>query len=132
MSTITVYVPRDTAAIAMGAHQVAEQLAAQAKARGLDVQIVRNGSRGLLWLEPMIEVQTAEGRVAYGPVQTEDLPGLFDADFLQGGAHTLCHGLTDAIPYLKDQERLTFARVGIIDPVSVADYQSCGGFEGSE
>ncbi|WP_302357215.1 NADH-quinone oxidoreductase subunit NuoF [Alcaligenes sp. YSL9] len=130
MSTITVYVPRDTAAVAMGAHEIARQLAAQAQERGLDVQIVRNGSRGLLWLEPMVEVQTAEGRVAYGPVQTEDLPGLFDAGFLQGGAHKLCHGLTDAIPYLKNQERLTFARVGIIDPVSVADYQSCGGFEG--
>lgn len=130
MSAITVYIPRDTAAVAMGAHQLARQLAAQAKERGLNVQIVRNGSRGLLWLEPMVEVQTAEGRVAYGPVQTEDLPGLFDAGFLQGGAHTLCHGLTDAIPYLKNQERLTFARVGIIDPVSVADYQACGGFEG--
>ncbi|ARP52557.1 formate dehydrogenase beta subunit [Alcaligenes faecalis] len=130
MSTITVYVPRDTAAVAMGAHEIAQQLAAQAQERGLDVQIVRNGSRGLLWLEPMVEVQTAEGRVAYGPVQTEDLPGLFDAGFLQGGAHKLCHGLTDAIPYLKNQERLTFARVGIIDPVSVADYQACGGFEG--
>ena len=130
MSTITVYVPRDTAAVAMGAHEIAQQLAAQAQERGLDVQIVRNGSRGLLWLEPMVEVQTAEGRVAYGPVQTEDLLGLFDAGFLQGGAHKLCHGLTDAIPYLKNQERLTFARVGIIDPVSVADYQACGGFEG--
>ena len=130
MSTITVYVPRDTAAVAMGAHEIAQQLAAQAQERGLDVQIVRNGSRGLLWLEPMVEVQTAEGRMAYGPVQTEDLPGLFDAGFLQGGAHKLCHGLTDAIPYLKNQERLTFARVGIIDPVSVADYQACGGFEG--
>lgn len=130
MSTITIYVPRDTAAVAMGAHEIAQQLAAQAQERGLNVQIVRNGSRGLLWLEPMVEVQTAEGRVAYGPVQTEDLPGLFDAGFLQGGAHKLCHGLTDAIPYLKNQERLTFARVGIIDPVSVADYQACGGFEG--
>lgn len=130
MSTITVYVPRDTAAVAMGAHEIAQQLAAQAQERGLDIQIVRNGSRGLLWLEPMVEVQTAEGRVAYGPVQTEDLPGLFDAGFLQGGAHKLCHGLTDTIPYLKNQERLTFARVGIIDPVSVADYQACGGFEG--
>lgn len=130
MSTITVYVPRDTAAVAMGAHEIAQQLAAQAQERGLDIQIVRNGSRGLLWLEPMVEVRTAEGRVAYGPVQTEDLPGLFDAGFLQGGAHKLCHGLTDAIPYLKNQERLTFARVGIIDPVSVADYQACGGFEG--
>ncbi|MFD4121925.1 formate dehydrogenase beta subunit [Alcaligenes faecalis] len=130
MSTITVYVPRDTAAVAMGAHEIAQQLAARAQERGLDIQIVRNGSRGLLWLEPMVEVQTAEGRVAYGPVQTEDLPGLFDAGFLQGGAHKLCHGLTDAIPYLKNQERLTFARVGIIDPVSVADYQACGGFEG--
>ncbi|AYR21492.1 formate dehydrogenase beta subunit [Alcaligenes faecalis] len=130
MSTITVYIPRDTAAVAMGAHEIAQQLATQAQERGLDVQIVRNGSRGLLWLEPLVEVQTATGRVAYGPVQTEDLPGLFDAGFLQGGTHKLCHGLTDAIPYLKNQERLTFARVGIIDPVSVADYQACGGFEG--
>src|SRR5690606_8123544 len=130
MSTITVYVPRDTAAVAMGAHEIAQQLAAQAQERGLDVQIVRNGSRGLLWLEPMVEVQTAQGRVAYGPVQAEDVAGLFEAGWLQGGQHTLSHGLTEEIPYLKNQQRLTFARVGITDPLSLSDYQAHGGLAG--
>ncbi|HRL27925.1 MAG TPA: NADH-quinone oxidoreductase subunit NuoF [Alcaligenes sp.] len=130
MTAITVYIPRDTAAVAMGAHQLASELAEQARLRGQDLRIVRNGSRGLLWLEPMIEVQTTEGRVAYGPVQSEDLPGLLDAGLLHGGAHALRLGLTEDIPYLKNQERLTFARVGIIDPVSVPDYIAHGGFEG--
>ncbi|WP_394064162.1 formate dehydrogenase beta subunit [Alcaligenes sp. WGS1538] len=130
MTAITVYIPRDTAAVAMGANQLAALLAEEAKRRGQDVRIVRNGSRGLLWLEPMVEVQTPQGRVAYGPVQCEELPGLLDAGLLQGGEHALRLGLTDEIPYLKNQERLTFARVGVIDPVSVADYESFGGFEG--
>ncbi|MGE8547691.1 formate dehydrogenase beta subunit [Alcaligenes sp. Marseille-Q7550] len=130
MTAITVYIPRDTAAVAMGANQLAALLDEEAKRRGQDVRIVRNGSRGLLWLEPMVEVQTPQGRVAYGPVQCEDLPGLLDAGLLQGGEHALRLGLTDEIPYLKNQERLTFARVGVIDPVSVADYESFGGFEG--
>lgn len=130
MTAITVYIPRDTAAVAMGANQLAALLAEEAKRRGQEVRIVRNGSRGLLWLEPMVEVQTPQGRVAYGPVQCEDLPGLLDAGLLQGGEHALRLGLTDEIPYLKNQERLTFARVGVIDPVSVADYESCGGFAG--
>ncbi len=130
MTAITVYIPRDTAAVAMGANQLAALLAEEAKRRGQEVRIVRNGSRGLLWLEPMVEVQTPQGRVAYGPVQCEDLPGLLDAGLLQGGEHALRLGLTDEIPYLKNQERLTFARVGVVDPVSVADYESFGGFEG--
>lgn len=130
MTAITIYIPRDTAAVAMGANQLAALLDEEAKRRGQDVRIVRNGSRGLLWLEPMVEVQTPQGRVAYGPVQCEDLPGLLDAGLLQGGEHALRLGLTDEIPYLKNQERLTFARVGVIDPVSVADYESFGGFEG--
>jgi formate dehydrogenase iron-sulfur subunit len=94
------------------------------------VQIVRNGSRGLLWLEPMVEVETAEGRIAYGPVTVEDIASLISADFLAGGAHKLRLGNIEDHPYLKNQERLTFARCGITDPVSVADYVAHGGFEG--
>ncbi|MGB3288396.1 MAG: NADH-ubiquinone oxidoreductase-F iron-sulfur binding region domain-containing protein, partial [Burkholderiaceae bacterium] len=96
------------------------------------VTIVRNGSRGLLWLETLAEVDTPQGRVAYGPVEATDVPGLFDAGWLQGKPHALAHGLTEDIPYLKNQERLTFARVGITDPLSLEDYQAREGFQGLE
>lgn len=129
MSTI-IYVPRDAAALAAGADMVATAITLEAARRGIDVRLVRNGSRGLLWLEPMVEIATARGRVAYGPVQARDVAGLFDAGWLDGAAHALCHGLTDDIPFLKNQERLTFARVGIIDPLSLDDYQAHGGFAG--
>ncbi len=128
--TVTVYVPRDSAALAVGAERVARQIAVEAAARGLDVRIVRNGSRGLFWLEPLVEVATAQGRVAYGPVTRADVAGLFDAGFLAGRAHALQLGPTEEIPYLQKQERLTFARMGITDPVSVADYEAHEGFAG--
>ena len=130
MSVVTVYVPCDSAALAVGADAVAQCIAQEAAARGLDVHIVRNGSRGLFWLEPLVEVATPAGRVAYGPVAPSDVPGLFDAGLVTGGAHPLCHGPTGAIPYLARQQRLTFARMGMTDPRSLADYQAYGGFDG--
>jgi formate dehydrogenase iron-sulfur subunit len=128
--SVRLFVPRDAAALSVGAEDVARAIAAEAQRRGLAVQIVRNGSRGLLWLEPLVEVETADGRVAYGPVQAGDVAGLFDADFLAGGRHALGHGLTDRIPYLAEQERKTFARVGIVDPSSLEDYRAHGGYLG--
>ncbi len=130
MTPFTVYVPRDAAALAVGADAVAEAILRQAESRGLALRLVRNGSRGLLWLETMVEVNTEQGRVAYGPVHPEDVPGLFEAGFLQGAPHPLCHGLTDEIPYLKHQERLTFARTGLTDPLSLDDYAAHGGWKG--
>ncbi len=126
----TVYVPRDAGALSLGAGEVAEAIAATARQRQTEVRIVRNGSRGLYWLEPLVEVVTREGRIAYGPVSAADVPGLFDAGFLQGGNHPLRLGPTESIPYLRDQQRLTFARVGVIDPVSIADYVAHDGFQG--
>ncbi|WP_454696115.1 formate dehydrogenase beta subunit [Achromobacter aegrifaciens] len=129
-SPIVIYVPRDAAALAMDADTVARDIERAADARGLSVQIVRNGSRGLLWLEPMVEIATPQGRIAYGPVQPEDVAALFDADWLAGGEHPLRLGLTEEIPYLKQQERLTFARVGVTDPLSLQDYAAHGGLQG--
>lgn len=128
--TIRIFVPLDTAALAAGADAVTRCIEREARDRGQPVQIIRNGSRGLLWLEPMVEVETAQGRVAYGPVRVEDVPGLFDAGWLSGQAHERCQGLTEEIPYLKHQERLTFARVGIIDPLDLDDYARHGGWQG--
>jgi formate dehydrogenase iron-sulfur subunit len=125
-----IYVPRDAAALSMGADAVAKAIVAEAKKRNAKVEIVRNGSRGMLWLEPLVEVETPNGRVAYGPVKPADVPGLFKAGFLKGEKHKLSHGLADEIPYYKNQERLTFARCGITDPLSIADYRAHGGFEG--
>ncbi|MGV3742935.1 MAG: formate dehydrogenase beta subunit [Burkholderiaceae bacterium] len=128
--SITVYVPRDSTALALGADRVAKTIAFEAAKRGVDIRIVRNGSRGMFWLEPMVEVSTPNGRMAYGPVAPKDVPVLFDADFVHGGQHHLSLGLTEEIPYLKKQERVTFARVGVIDPVSVEDYVAHDGFAG--
>ncbi|MFY3309091.1 formate dehydrogenase beta subunit [Achromobacter ruhlandii] len=125
-----IYVPRDAAALAMDADAVAAAIELAADERRLAVQVVRNGSRGLLWLEPLVEIGTPAGRVAYGPVQPEDVPALFDAGWLTGGEHPLGLGLTEEIPYLKQQERLTFARVGVIDPLSLQDYAAHGGLQG--
>ena len=127
---VTVYVPRDAAALSVGADDVAAAIAAEATKQKKDVKIVRNGSRGMLYLEPLVEVETPNGRVAYGPVAPGDVASLFNSGFLEGKTHKLGHGLTEEIPYFKNQERLTFARCGITDPLSVEDYRKHGGFEG--
>jgi len=130
--TTTVYVSRDASACSLGAGEVASALATQARQRQLDVKLVRPGSRGLFWLEPLVEVDTVAGRVAYGPVAERDVASLLDADFLHGGTHPLSLGRTQDIPYLATQQRLTFARVGIIDPLSLADYCAHDGYRGLE
>jgi len=123
----TVYVPRDSSARSVGADQVAAAIELEAARLGAPVEVVRNGSRGMMWLEPLVEVVSALGRVAYGPVTPDDVAGLFAAGFLDGDTHELGHGLTDQIPWLAEQDRLTFSRVGVIDPLSTQDYLSHGG-----
>src|SRR5439155_15121289 len=90
MNTTTVYVPRDSAALAVGADEVATALRDECARRGLAIKLVRNGSRGLFWLEPLVEVATPQGRIAYGPVAPDDVPALLDAGLLSGTAHALC------------------------------------------
>ena len=135
MST-RIYVPCDSAALAVGADAVAARIAAEAARRGLDIEIVRNGTRGLLWLEPLVEVETPQGRIGFGPVDAADVAGLFEAEFHAGfhdkvdGSHALALGLVEQIPYLARQQRLTFARAGITDPLSLDDYEAHGGYRG--
>ncbi|MDM4768014.1 formate dehydrogenase beta subunit [Pelomonas sp. SE-A7] len=129
-AAVRVFVPRDSAALAVGADEVAAALQAEAARRGLSIEIVRNGSRGLFWLETLVEVATPAGRVAYGPVMPEDVPSLLDAGLLSGGAHPLHQGLTEAIPFLARQERLSFRRMGVTDPLSLADYEALEGWAG--
>ena len=121
-----VFVPGDSAAISIGADEVAARISK------LDptVTIVRNGSRGALWLETLVEVEINGVRIAYGPVMPDDVQSLFDADFLNGGAHPLALGKTDDIEWIASQERVTFARVGIIDPLSLDEYRQHGGLIG--
>lgn len=128
--SITIFVPCDAAALSVGAESVATAIASEAAKRKISVRILRNGTRGLLWLEPLIEVQTPRGRVAYGPVTAGDVASLFDAKFTEGGGHALSLGLTEEIGALKRQTRVTFARCGVIDPLSVEDFKAHGGFAG--
>jgi formate dehydrogenase iron-sulfur subunit len=127
-----IFVPGDAAAVAVGADAVAQAIWDAARQRGVAVDIVRNGSRGMFWLEPMVEVETQAGRIAYGPVDRADIPGLFEAGFLEGGAHSLRIGRPEEHPFLKRQTRLAFARCGITDPLSLDDYRAHGGLMGLE
>jgi formate dehydrogenase iron-sulfur subunit len=128
--TVRVYIPRDAGALAVGANEVAAALETAARERNLDIQIVRTGSRGLYWLEPMVEVSSASGRIAYGPVTVGDVSALLDAGLLAGGPHELRVGSVDDIPWLKRQTRLTFARCGVVDPLSLDDYRAHRGCKG--
>ncbi|MGZ8226089.1 MAG: formate dehydrogenase beta subunit [Methylococcaceae bacterium] len=125
-----IYVPNDSSAISLGANRVAAAIVSEAAKLGIAIQLIRNGSRGLFWLEPLVEIATPAGRIGYGPVQAADVASLFDADFLQGGAHPLSLGLVEEIDYLKKQQRLTFARIGKTDPISLDDYIANDGYRG--
>jgi formate dehydrogenase iron-sulfur subunit len=116
--------------LSVGANDVADAVIREAGSRNLDVQLVRNGSRGMLWLETMVEVATDAGRIAYGPVTDTDVASLFDADLTTGGEHALRLGKTDDLPWLQKQTRLTFARVGVTDPISLDDYSEHDGLVG--
>jgi formate dehydrogenase iron-sulfur subunit len=127
--TTRIFVSRDAGAVAVGADEVASALEKAAGECGAAIEIVRTGSRGLYWLEPMVEVETPQGRVAFGPVTDTDANSVLDA-MLADGAHPLRLGATDEIPWLKRQTRLTFARCGVIDPRSVEDYRAHDGYKG--
>ncbi len=126
---ITLWVPRDSAALSVGADETAEALLAAAARQGVVVRLVRNGSRGMVWLEPLVEAEAGHGRRAYGPVGPQDADGLIAA-LAAGREHPLGHGLTAEMPWLASQERLTFARMGVTDPLDPADYAAHGGFAG--
>ena len=121
-----IYLPLDSAAVALGADEIAHAIEKHAHAKGVAVTLVRNGSRGMVWLEPMIEVEGPKGRLAFGPMTLADVPALF-GDL---SAHPKALGLTEDLPWLKAQTRLTFARVGVIDPLSLDYYKAQGGLSG--
>jgi formate dehydrogenase iron-sulfur subunit len=130
--SMRIYIPQDVTACALGADEVAETIAKGAQGRGLEVEVIRNGSRGAFWLEPLVEVETEAGRVAFGPVAAADVPGLFEAGFPGQADHMLSLGPVDEIPWLARQQRLTFARAGLGDPLSLENYRALDGFKGLE
>jgi len=128
--TTRIYIPRETTASSLGAELLVDAINTEAKYRNLPIEIVRNGSRGACFLEPLVEIETGNGRIGYGPVQLEDIPELFDAGFLNGGNHKLALGNVSELPWFKQQERLTFARCGLIAATSVEEYKQLGGYVG--
>jgi formate dehydrogenase iron-sulfur subunit len=125
MARTKIYVPRETAAISDGADEVALAIAQAAKKAGA----IRNGSWGASWLEPLVEVEVDGARIAYANVSASDIQSLFAADLLQGGPHERRLGPTVEIPYLINQDRWTFWRCGLIDPLSVEDFELHQGFK---
>jgi formate dehydrogenase iron-sulfur subunit len=129
MSAAKVYVPRETTAASVGADEVAVAIAREAKQRGIALELVRNGSWGAAWLEPLVEVVVGDTRIAYGNVEPEDVPSLFDAGLLEGGSHDRRIGPINEIDYLIKQDRWTFWRCGLVDALSLEDFLAHQGFK---
>lgn len=127
---VRIFIPRDATACALGADEVADAIRQEARGRGLEIELVRNGSRGAFFLEPMVETDAGGERLAFGPVSPEDVPGLFESGFPSACDHPLALGPVNGIDWLASQQRLTFARSGWTDPVSLEDYRATGGFAG--
>jgi formate dehydrogenase iron-sulfur subunit len=125
--TMRIFIPKDSTALALGAEAVARAFSTALAARGLQAEIVRTGSRGLYWLEPLVEIDAGAGRVGYGPLTPADAGGVLDA---AGGAHPKALGRVEEMGYLKRQQRLIFARCGVTDPLSLEDYEANGGLRG--
>ena len=125
-----IFIPRETAAMSMGSDELAEKIALFSESKNISIEIVRNGSWGMSWLEPLIEVDTSDGRIAYGPVSIDDIESLFESNFLEGSDHALCQGKTQNIPYLKSQQRWTFRKCGLIDPTCIHSYIENDGYLG--
>ena len=130
--TVRVFVPRETSAVSVGADEVAVAIAREAKQAGTAIELVRNGSWGATWLEPLVEVEVDGKRIAYGNVEPADVAALFAGGFLEGGEHDKRLGPIDEVPYLINQDRWTFFRCGLIDPLSVEDFRSRRGFDAIE
>ncbi len=130
--TTKIYVPRETTAISVGADDVAIAIARAAKEKGETIELVRTGSWGASWLEPMVEVLVDDKRIAYGNIDADDVPGLFDAGFLQGGEHGKRLGGIKEIPYLINQDRWTFWRCGLVEPLNIDDFRAHQGFKAFE
>jgi len=128
--TARVFVPDDTGARSLGADAVAAAVAVEAAGRGVPVTVVRNGSRGAYWLEPLVEVETPAGRLGFPRMTAGAVPALFADGALPGAGHPATLGVTDAHPWFAGQVRLTFRRAGRIDPRSLEDYRAHGGLRG--
>ncbi len=129
MSAVKVYVPRETTSVSVGADDVAVAIARAAKQAGASIQIVRNGSWGACWLEPLVEVDVDGTRIAYGNVAAADIPDLFAAGLLEGGDHEKRLGPVNEVPYLISQDRWTFWRCGLVEALSLEDFLLHQGFK---
>ena len=115
--SLTIYIPLDASALSLGAEQVVTAFRREAEARGIALDIRRNGSHGMFWLEPLVEIETAQGRIGFGPVRPENVASLFDSGALSGGDHPLKLGVVEDLVWMVRQQRLTFMRIGMIDPL---------------
>ncbi|NOZ32287.1 MAG: formate dehydrogenase [Alphaproteobacteria bacterium] len=129
-----IFVPNDSAAVSVGADDVAAAIVARAQEQNIDIEVRRNGSRGMFWLEPLVEIEHKGTRYAFGPVLPSEVPALFAAGLAHKSPGAIDHpkalGPTEQIDYLKNQERLTFARCGLAEPLDLQAYEQLGGLAG--
>ena len=132
MARTRIFVPRETSAVSVGADDVALEIAREAKRTGTRVELIRNGSWGATWLEPLVEVEVDGARIAYGNVTASDVASLFAAGLVDAGEHERRLGPIMEIDYLTKQDRWTFWRCGLTNPLSIEDFRAHHGFTALE
>ena len=109
---IDVFVPQDTTALALGSDGIASLLTQLSKSRGLDLNLTRNGSRGMFWLEPLLEVDLEGIRVGFGPMTLSDVPSVLIAlesntNEVSDINHPLFLGPVENIEYFRTAGRIS-------------------------
>ena len=129
-----------TSSIAAEADRLWEALAPLAQARG--VELMRVGTLGLSWLQPVVELERpGAGAVVYGPLRPEDAEAFLDAalgpqpaeDAARWliGARTPAAGAAplSAHPFWAPQQRRLMRSMGVIDPESLDEAIAEGAYE---
>ncbi len=112
------YLSNDTAARAVGAERLAQAWAARP-----EIDLVRTSSRGAWFLEPLVERDGPDGRLAWPRATIDSL-----SDILAGvGGQPI-----DRLLFLAEQQRVTFANFGVTRPLSLDDFRARGGLAGLE
>lgn len=133
MSITRIFLPRDAAALGVGANDIASALEGALRDADSNFELIRTGSRGMLWLEPLLELEQDGIRYGFGPLIPADIPQLIEAGVLTSPtelSHPKALGPVEELDWMKRQTRFIFARCGVTNPLSLSDFKSHDGFNG--
>lgn len=119
--------------IAAGARKVMDEFGKEFKNRGLDIKIDRTGCNGMCFNEPLVEVFGDDNAVSmYVKVAPEMVGEIIEKHIIGGTPVEEYLVSEDDMSFLKRQKRVALRNCGNMDPESIDDYISTGGYAAFE